>query len=230
MPTLRRACWTDAAQFARWVRDRLLPPLERRRRAAPHHLDRAARGRRVPQRPDVASGADDRDRRCDRNGPVLGAGGRLAQAGPAIVLSYAVCGLFAFFHPPRARRARPAPPHVGVVRVVRARVLREKAAFVSGWFYWINWATTTMVDITAAALYMNFFGKYVPWIGAVPAVGVGARRPRDGPRRQPRLGEGVRRAGVLVRAHQGRRPRGVPARRHLLRRLRHPHGRRPGSR
>ena len=25
-----------------------------------------------------------------------------------------------------------------------------------------------MVDITAAALYMNFFGKYVPWIAAVP--------------------------------------------------------------
>ncbi|MFT2543326.1 hypothetical protein ACMWP9_35640, partial [Escherichia coli] len=30
-------------------------------------------------------------------GLFLGAGGRLAQAGPAIVLSYAVCGLFAFF-------------------------------------------------------------------------------------------------------------------------------------
>lgn len=44
----------------------------------------------------------------------------------------------------------------------------EKAAFVSGWLYWLNWAMTAIVDITAVALYMHFFAKYVPWMGSVP--------------------------------------------------------------
>ncbi len=35
----------------------------------------------------------------------------------------------------------------------------------------MNWAMTSIVDITAAALYMNFFGRYVPWIAAVPQWG-----------------------------------------------------------
>ena len=39
---------------------------------------------------------------------------------------------------------------------------------MTGWLYWLNWAMTAIVDITAIALYMNFFAKYVPWIGAVP--------------------------------------------------------------
>ncbi|EMR00276.1 amino acid permease-associated protein [Paeniglutamicibacter gangotriensis Lz1y] len=38
----------------------------------------------------------------------------------------------------------------------------EKSAFVTGWLYWLNWAMTAIVDITAIALYMNFFAKYVP--------------------------------------------------------------------
>ncbi|KJT63544.1 L-asparagine permease, partial [Salmonella enterica subsp. enterica serovar Heidelberg str. 622737-12] len=30
----------------------------------------------------------------------------------------------------------------------------EKAAYVAGWMYFINWAMTGIVDITAVALYM----------------------------------------------------------------------------
>ena len=101
-------------------------------------------------------------------GLFLGAGGRLAQAGPAIVLSYAVCGLFAFFILRALGELVLHRPTSGSFVSYAREFFGEKAAFVSGWFYWINWATTTMVDITAAALYMNFFGKYVPWIGAVP--------------------------------------------------------------
>ncbi len=101
-------------------------------------------------------------------GLFLGAGGRLAQAGPAIVLSYAVCGVFAFFILRALGELVLHRPTSGSFVSYAREFFGEKAAFVSGWFYWINWATTTMVDITAAALYMNFFGKYVPWIAAVP--------------------------------------------------------------
>ncbi len=101
-------------------------------------------------------------------GLFLGAGGRLAEAGPAIVISYAVCGLFAFFILRALGELVLHRPSSGSFVSYAREFFGEKAAFVSGWFYWINWATTTMVDITAAAVYMNFFGRYVPWIGAVP--------------------------------------------------------------
>ncbi|MDQ1124119.1 L-asparagine permease [Microbacterium trichothecenolyticum] len=101
-------------------------------------------------------------------GLFLGAGGRLAEAGPAIVISYAVCGVFAFIILRALGELVLHRPTSGSFVSYAREFFGEKAAFVSGWFYWINWAMTTIVDITAAAVYMNFFGKYVPWIGAVP--------------------------------------------------------------
>ncbi|VEA82322.1 L-asparagine permease [Escherichia coli] len=42
--------------------------------------------------------------------------------------------------------------------------LGEKAAYVAGWMYFINWAMTGIVDITAVALYMHYWGAF----GGVP--------------------------------------------------------------
>lgn len=101
-------------------------------------------------------------------GLFLGAGGRLAAAGPSLVLSYAICGAFVFLILRALGELVLHRPSSGSFVSYAREFFGEKAAYVSGWFYWINWAMTTIVDITAAALYMNFFGRYVPWIGAVP--------------------------------------------------------------
>ncbi|MBB6406768.1 amino acid permease [Arthrobacter sp. AZCC_0090] len=101
-------------------------------------------------------------------GLFLGAGGRLNAAGPSLVIAYAVCGFFAFLILRALGELVLHRPSSGSFVSYAREFFGEKAAFVSGWFYWINWATTTIVDITAAALYMNFFGKYVPWMGVVP--------------------------------------------------------------
>ncbi|WP_285241839.1 amino acid permease, partial [Pseudarthrobacter sp. MEB009] len=101
-------------------------------------------------------------------GLFLGAGGRLAEAGPSLVIAYAVCGFFAFLILRALGELVLHRPSSGSFVSYAREFFGEKAAFVSGWFYWINWATTTIVDITAAAIYMNFFGNYVPWMGAVP--------------------------------------------------------------
>lgn len=37
-------------------------------------------------------------------------------------------------------------------------------AFAVGWMYWLNWAMTAVADVTAVALYMNFFKQYVPFL------------------------------------------------------------------
>lgn len=101
-------------------------------------------------------------------GLFLGAGGRLEAAGPSLVISYAVCGFFAFLILRALGELVLHRPTSGSFVSYAREFFGEKFAFVSGWFYWISWATTTIVDITAAALYMNFFGKYVSWISMVP--------------------------------------------------------------
>ncbi len=101
-------------------------------------------------------------------GLFLGAGGRLNVAGPSLVLSYAICGAFVFLILRALGELVLHRPSSGSFVSYAREFFGEKAAFASGWFYWINWAMTTIVDITAAAIYMNFFGKYVSWIGAVP--------------------------------------------------------------
>jgi len=101
-------------------------------------------------------------------GLFMGAGGRLAGAGPALMLSYAVCGFFAFLILRALGELVLHRPSSGSFVSYAREFFGEKAAFVSGWLYWLNWAMTAIVDITAIALYMHFFAKYVPWIDAVP--------------------------------------------------------------
>jgi L-asparagine permease len=38
--------------------------------------------------------------------------------------------------------------------------LGEKAAYVAGWMYFFNWACTSIVDVTAIALYMHYWGAF----------------------------------------------------------------------
>lgn len=100
-------------------------------------------------------------------GLFLGAGGRLALAGPGLVFVYALCGFFAFL----VLRAmgelvmhRPSP---GSFVSYAREFYGEKLAFTAGWMYWVNWAMTSIADVTAAALYMNFFKAYIPFLQGV---------------------------------------------------------------
>ena len=101
-------------------------------------------------------------------GLFMDAGGRLAQTGPGIVISYAICGALAFLILRTLGELVMYRPSSGSFVSYAREFYGEKAAFASGWLYWLNWSMTAIVDITAAALYMNFFGRYVSWISAVP--------------------------------------------------------------
>ncbi|MET3163238.1 UNVERIFIED_ORG: L-asparagine permease, partial [Arthrobacter sp. UYEF10] len=76
-------------------------------------------------------------------GLFLGAGGRLNAAGPSLVIAYAVCGFFAFLILRALGELVLHRPSSGSFVSYAREFFGEKAAFVSGWFYWINWATTT---------------------------------------------------------------------------------------
>ncbi|TKV61595.1 amino acid permease [Nakamurella flava] len=101
-------------------------------------------------------------------GLFLGAGGRLAQAGPALVFIYAICGFFGFLVLRAMGELVLHRPSSGSFVSYAREFFGEKAAFTAGWLYWLNWAMTSIVDVTAVALYMKFFGKYSTFINSVP--------------------------------------------------------------
>ncbi|GBQ14339.1 amino acid permease [Swaminathania salitolerans] len=108
-------------------------------------------------------------------GLFLGAGTRLEQAGPALAIDYLVCGLFCFLILRALGELVMYRPSAGSFVSYAREFLGEKAAYVAGWLSFLNWAMTGIVDITAVALYMHFWGTFdhVPqWVFALAALGI----------------------------------------------------------
>ncbi|MET0190050.1 MAG: amino acid permease [Pseudonocardia sediminis] len=106
-------------------------------------------------------------------GLFLGAGGRLASAGPALAVVYAICGFFVFLILRALGELVLHRPSSGSFVSYAREFFGEKAAFVAGWLYFLNWAFTSIVDTTAIALYMKYWGTFssVPqWLIALVAL------------------------------------------------------------
>ncbi len=93
-------------------------------------------------------------------GLFMGAGGRLASAGPGLFIVYAVCGVFVFFILRALGELVLHRPSSGSFVSYAREFLGEKAAYVAGWTYFFNWACTAIVDVTAIALYMHYWGAF----------------------------------------------------------------------
>ncbi|MFC7330155.1 amino acid permease [Marinactinospora rubrisoli] len=108
-------------------------------------------------------------------GLFLGAGGRLATAGPALVLVYAVTGFFVFLILRALGELVLHRPSSGAFVSYAREFYGERTAFVAGWMYWMLWALTSVVDVTAAATYIHYWGFFtsVPqWVLALGALAV----------------------------------------------------------
>ncbi|MEV5872665.1 amino acid permease [Streptomyces sp. NPDC052101] len=108
-------------------------------------------------------------------GLLLGAGGRLHNAGPALALAYLVCGVFAFFVVRALGELVLYRPSSGSFVSYAREFLGEKGAYVAGWMYFLNWSTTGIADITAIALYTHywsFFTSIPQWVLALIALAV----------------------------------------------------------
>lgn len=103
-------------------------------------------------------------------GLFMGAGGRLNSSGPALVLVYAICGFFAFLILRALGELVLHRPSSGSFISYAREFYGEKIAFGAGWLYFLNWAFTSIVDVTAAALYFKTFGVLfdVQWIADTP--------------------------------------------------------------
>ncbi|OBK71136.1 amino acid permease [Mycobacterium sp. 1274761.0] len=108
-------------------------------------------------------------------GLFLGAGGRLDSAGPGLFLVYAFCGVFVFLILRALGELVLHRPSSGSFVSYAREFLGEKAAFVAGWMYFLNWAMTSIVDSTAIATYFHFWDVFDPvpqWLIALIALAV----------------------------------------------------------
>ncbi|MGW0749145.1 amino acid permease [Streptomyces sp. NPDC002587] len=108
-------------------------------------------------------------------GLFLGAGGRLADAGPSLFVAYAVCGIFAFLVVRALGELVLYRPSSGAFVSYAREFLGEKGAYTAGWMYFLNWATTGIADITAVATYThywNLFSDVPQWVIALIALAV----------------------------------------------------------
>ncbi|MDI3315976.1 MAG: amino acid permease [Mycobacterium sp.] len=93
-------------------------------------------------------------------GLFLGAGGRLASAGPGLFLVYAICGGFVFLILRALGELVLHRPSSGSFVSYAREFFGEKAAFVAGWMYFLNWAMTGIVDSTAIAKYFHYWKAF----------------------------------------------------------------------
>ncbi|MET8586472.1 amino acid permease [Streptomyces collinus] len=108
-------------------------------------------------------------------GLFLGAGGRLAEAGPSLFVAYAVCGVFAFLVVRALGELVLHRPSSGAFVSYAREFMGEKGAYTAGWMYFMNWATTGIADITAVATYTHYWGMFsdIPqWVIALIALAV----------------------------------------------------------
>ncbi|MFQ6395130.1 amino acid permease [Nocardia sp. KC 131] len=106
-------------------------------------------------------------------GLFLGAGGRLAHAGPGLFLVYAICGIFVFFILRALGELVLHRPSSGSFVSYAREFYGEKLAFAVGWMYFFHWCMTGIVDITAIATYVHFWGAFeaIPqWLIALIAL------------------------------------------------------------
>ncbi|GAA4205762.1 amino acid permease [Actinocatenispora rupis] len=106
-------------------------------------------------------------------GLFLGAAQRLHTAGPALAVVYLVAGIFAFFVIRAMGELVVHRPSTGSFVSYSREFMGEKAAFFAGWMYFLNWSTSGIADVTAAAIYVKYFWPDTPqWLPALVALAV----------------------------------------------------------
>jgi AAT family amino acid transporter/D-serine/D-alanine/glycine transporter len=95
-------------------------------------------------------------------GLFLGAGGGLKAAGPALVLVYAIIGVFVFIIMRALGELLIYRPVTGSFAEYAREFLGPLTGWVTGWGYWIMWTVVGMAELTAAGVYVRYWFPSVP--------------------------------------------------------------------
>jgi L-asparagine permease len=106
-------------------------------------------------------------------GLFLGAGARIAAAGPGLIFAYAIAGVAAFCVMRALGELVLHRPAAGSFVEYAREFIGEWAGFTCGWMYWLNWAATGIAEITAIGIYVQYWSPGMPrWISALAALAV----------------------------------------------------------
>ncbi|WP_375423783.1 amino acid permease [uncultured Friedmanniella sp.] len=95
-------------------------------------------------------------------GLFLGSASRLHSTGPALVVSYAVVGVIAYFLMRALGELVLHRATSGAFVSYMREFFGEKWAFVTGWVYWANWALTGIAELSAVGLYIQYWLPNMP--------------------------------------------------------------------
>ncbi len=95
-------------------------------------------------------------------GLFLGSASRLHNTGPALLLSYAFVGVIAYFLMRALGELVLHRPTSGAFVSYMREFYGEKAAYITGWMYWLNWALTGIAELSAVGLYVQYWFPLMP--------------------------------------------------------------------
>lgn len=106
-------------------------------------------------------------------GLFLGSASRLHSTGPALVLSYAVVGVIAYLLMRALGELVLHRATSGAFVSWTREFFGERAAYVTGWMYWLNWALTGIAELSAVAVYVKHWLPDMPsWASVLIALAV----------------------------------------------------------
>ncbi|WP_329132368.1 amino acid permease [Streptomyces sp. NBC_01476] len=101
-------------------------------------------------------------------GLFLGAGRAIHQAGPSLILMYAIAGAVIFVIMRALGELLTYRPVSGSFADYAREFLGPFAGYATGWTYWLMWVVTGMAEVTAAATYLAYWWPAVPqWLAAL---------------------------------------------------------------
>jgi AAT family amino acid transporter len=101
-------------------------------------------------------------------GLFLGAGANIAKAGPSLILMYAIAGGIVFFIMRALGELLLYRPVSGSFAEYAREFIGPFYGYLTSWNYWLLWVVTGMAELTATAIYVQYWFPSVPrWVTAL---------------------------------------------------------------
>lgn len=99
-------------------------------------------------------------------GLFLGSGSAIHSAGPSIILSYLIVGIFCFFMMRALGELIMSDTSKHSFIDFVKLYLGDRMEFITGWTYWSCWLSLAMADLTASGIYLRYWFPHLPqWVG-----------------------------------------------------------------
>ncbi|MGW7486556.1 amino acid permease [Streptomyces sp. NPDC054786] len=106
-------------------------------------------------------------------GLFLGSAEALHDAGPGLLITYALAGLVVFFVMRALGELLVYRPVSGSFATYAEEFIGNWAGFATGWSYWLMWVVTGTAELTAAGIYVRYWWPDVPqWLPGLIALAI----------------------------------------------------------